>query len=76
MSEWRDITDDPPHSREVVLWLRAPEGASRPIGPVIANYIEGDFFIGWCEKSVSGNINTGLRQDIITHWKELDAGPE
>lgn len=76
MPDWRLITDDPPHSKEVLLWLRAPEGTERALGCIVGAYVEDSFFIGWTEKSASGYINTGLQQNLITHWKELDAGPQ
>ena len=53
-----------------------PDRANQPVrGHVIGYYAETDFFIGWVEKSVAGNINNGLMQDLITHYRELDDGP-
>ena len=68
---WRNIDDDTPQDREIMLWLGVPEGADQPIGPVIGKYIDTDFFIGWAEKSVAGNQNTGLPQVLVKYWKEL-----
>lgn len=76
MPNWRLITDDPPHSREVLLWLRAPDGAVKPIGCLVGTYIENNAFIGWAEKSATGNPNTGLQQNLITYWSELYDGPK
>lgn len=76
MSQWVLIDEDAPHSKEVMLWLKAPEGTDIPIGPVIASYIENSVFTGWSEKSVSGNLNTGLRKDLITHYREIGDGPD
>lgn len=76
MPDWQLIADNPPHSRELLLWLRAPDGAHRPIGCVVGIYTKSDFFTGWTEKTVSGNVNTGLQQNLVTHWKALDVGPE
>ncbi len=70
------MDDNTPLDHELLLWLKAPEGSAKPIGQVIAYYADTDFFFGWAEKSVAGNINNGLRQDLITHWKELDDGPD
>lgn len=69
---WGPINDDTPTDREVLLWLKAPSGVDEPIGQVIGRFVDSDFFFGWTEKSVAGNINNGLPQDLITHWKDLD----
>lgn len=73
---WAPIDQDPPHNKEVMLWLRAEDGTEEPIGSVIATHLSTEMGNKWCEKSVAGNINTGLRQDLITHYKLLDGGPD
>ena len=70
-TNWHKIDDDTPQDREIMLWLGVPEGESEPIGPVIGRYVDTDFFLGWAEKSVAGNINTGLPQELVKYWKEL-----
>lgn len=75
MSDWKPIAEAP-HTRELDLWLCAPPGTDTPIGHVIGYYTKSDFFIGWVEKSVCGNINNGLQQDLITHYRELDDAPQ
>jgi hypothetical protein len=75
MSDWTPISDNPPHLQDVMLWLRADDGMEQPIGHVIAAYRKTEFFTGWIEKSIAGGYNTGIRQDLITHYKLLDRGP-
>lgn len=73
---WIPMDDTAPVDREIMLWLSAPEGSNKPIGQVVGLYVENDFFSGWAEKSVSGNINNGLPQNLITHWMDLEDDPE
>lgn len=73
---WKLISDDPPHDKEVMLWLRAEDGSDEPIGAVIAKHVRTDLGDKWSEKSVAGNMNTGIRQNLITHYKLLDGGPD
>jgi hypothetical protein len=76
MSDWRLINDDPPHSTEVMLWLRAEDGSDTPIGRVLATYKHSEFFEGWHAKSLLGEINTGIRSGLVTHYMLLPEGPD
>lgn len=72
---WISIADNPPEETELLLWLKADVGEEVPIGPVIATYKNTPMGATWVEKSVSGNINTGLRTDLITHYQLLEGEP-
>lgn len=73
---WKHISDNPPEETELMLWLKAEPGSDTPIGQVIASYKNTSMGAQWCEKSVSGNINTGLRASLITHYRILEDGPD
>lgn len=72
---WISIDQDPPQETEMLLWLGAEPGGDKPIGQVVASYKNTAMGQTWVEKSVSGNINTGLRASLITHYKLLEDGP-
>lgn len=72
---WQSI-EEAPLDRPVKLWLGAHEGEDKPLGEIIGVYVDNEYFSGWVERSLSGNINTGLPQNLITHWGELDDGPD
>ena len=76
MADWKPITDEPPIDAEVMLWLGGAAGELNPVGCLVGKYIVTDEFVGWIEKSATGNINCGLNQDLVTHWRELDDSPE
>ena len=63
--------NDFPMNTDVLIWLRAEDGSDTPLGWVVAKYAESDFFTGWIEKSISGNINCGIRQSLVVGWKPL-----
>jgi hypothetical protein len=73
---WKFYNDDIPLDKELILYLKAPAGEEKPIGQIIAVYMDNDFFCGWAAKTGPGIINNGLPQELITHWKELDDPPE
>lgn len=75
MSDWLTIDRDPPQEQELALWLGPDTGNEMPIGYVIGSFKNTNMGPTWVEKSVSGNINTGLRASLITHYKILEDGP-
>lgn len=75
MAEWIPIEEEPPVDQELILWLGPEPGSDEPVGQVIAAYKVTSMGSVWSEKSVSGNINTGLRASLITHYKFLEDGP-
>lgn len=75
MNGWLLVDENTPHGDEILLWLKADFGMEKPIGAIIGCYQKTDHWEGFCEKSVSGSINLGLRQDLITHWKPVGDGP-
>lgn len=75
MTDWQLVSDETPKEQDVLLWLAADAGMDAPIGALVGRYIKTDIFEGWVEKSATGNMNTGLRQDLVTHWKEIGDGP-
>lgn len=75
LNGWIPVSSDPPNNIWVLLWLKADDGDGEPIGEIIGMYRNTDMGEQWCEKSVSGNINTGIRKDLITHYKLLEGGP-
>ena len=76
MPDWIPIDQDPPHDTELALWLAPEAGSDMPIGVVIASYKATAMGEQWVEKSITGNINTGLRACLITHYKFLEDGPD
>lgn len=74
MIEWKCITDSPPHDVELLLWIKAEQGYDEPIGAIIGAYRKTDFVDGWAAKSVIGEINTGIRSELITHYALIE-GP-
>ena len=72
---WLAITESPPFETEVLLWLKADYGEIDPIGNVIGIFKTTAMGDRWIEKTTSQSLNTGLRQDLITHYKLLDDGP-
>lgn len=75
MQDFQPISEAP-HGVELLLWLEAEEGDETPIGWIIGSYKTTSMGEGWTEKSASGNINTGLRADLITHFCHLEDGPD
>lgn len=75
MTAWILITDNPPHDTELLLWIKAEQGYDEPIGAIIGAYRKTDFVDGWAAKSVIGEINTGIRADLITHYAYIN-GPD
>lgn len=75
MNEWLPA-DLAPFDKEIILWLKNRDGADDPIGQIIGRYMVTEYFEGFIEKSASGNLNTGLQQNLVTHFKLLDDGPD
>lgn len=76
MPKWHLITDIPPVETWLMLWLGPEDGEEKPIGEIIAKYCETPIYEGWVEKSVTGNLNGGIRRGLITHWQELEGAPD
>ena len=73
---WIPIDEDPPHGVEVMLWLKADLGEEKPIGRIIATYKNTDMGECWCAKTLNGDINTGIRAYLITHYCLLEGEPD
>jgi hypothetical protein len=71
---WIPISEDPPHGVEVMLWLGPEVGGETPIGCIIATYKDTPMGECWCVKTLNGDINTGIRASLITHYQLLEGG--
>jgi len=74
---WIPIDQDPPHGVELGVWIKADLGEETPFGELIATYKNTTMGEMWVQKVVGGAIiNTGLRADLITHYRMLDGEPD
>jgi len=65
-----------PYDVWVLLYLKAPDGEEKPIGQLVGKFIITEVFEGFVEKTATGNLNTGLQQNLVTHFKLLDEDPD